>query len=70
LIIRALGRVVVVTPECIDDSLKIEQKITDITNAGYRVEKKKCGDLVITDPSLRFKWESAEIIADIKKLLK
>jgi len=52
-----------------DDSIKIEYRIVSIVNAGYVVEKKKWGGLIITDPSVKYAWETADMMVDIKRIL-
>ena len=63
------GKIVLVIPENPDDSIRIEQKLAGLVNAGYRVEKRKWGGLVITDPALRFKWETQEVLVDVRRIL-
>lgn len=67
--LRKAGRFVIVKPETTDEALLIEQKIVTLLKAGYQVEMRRWGSLVITDPALKFKWESIDMMVDVKKIL-
>lgn len=67
--LKTLGKVVLLVPENIEDSIKIDSHLADLVNAGYCIEKKKWGGLMVSDWSIRFKWEVQEVLVDVKRLL-
>ncbi len=67
--IKTLGKVVLLVPESTEDSMKIEANLIKLVDAGYGIEKRKWGGLIVSDSSIRFKWEVVEVQTDVKRLL-
>ena len=69
MIAKIAGKSIVIIPENNEDTKKVKASIITFVDSGYVVEKRGWGGFILTDPAMRFKWESQEMIYDVRKVL-